>query len=156
MRPTAPGPRARREGSTTSSGGADDGSGQGGARELLPALLLAVLTAVLYLPVGGHPFLALDDGDYLTANPVVARGLTADGLAWAFTTGHASNWHPLTWVSHLVDVELFGLARKRHDKFVCSATFRISQLESCLLESRCHVIRVQRRVLTYTMHPLTT
>ena len=77
-------------------------------------MLLAVLTAVLYLPVGGHPFLALDDGDYLTANPVVARGLTADGLAWAFTTGHASNWHPLTWVSHLVDVELFGLEAGAH------------------------------------------
>lgn len=74
----------------------------------LLALGLAVLTAALYAPALRHAFLALDDPDYVTANPAVQRGLGWAGIGWAFTTGHASNWHPLTWLSHQLDVSLWG------------------------------------------------
>jgi tetratricopeptide (TPR) repeat protein len=72
-------------------------------------LVLTVVTAVVYWPVLGHEFINYDDPDYVTTNQVVQKGLTWDGINWAFTTGHASNWHPLTWVSHMLDVHLFGL-----------------------------------------------
>ncbi|MSR61465.1 MAG: tetratricopeptide repeat protein [Planctomycetes bacterium] len=75
-------------------------------RVLWAALLLAALTFVLYLPVGGFEFLNFDDPDYVTANPVIARGLSAEGLRWAFGF-HAANWHPLTWVSLMADADRF-------------------------------------------------
>jgi tetratricopeptide (TPR) repeat protein len=75
-----------------------------------PAVVaLALLTAAAYLPLARAGFVNLDDPLYVAANPVVAAGLTTGGVAWAFTTFHAGNWHPLTWLSHLADVSLFGL-----------------------------------------------
>jgi len=71
------------------------------------ALLLAALAFALYLPVRSFEFLNLDDPSYVTANAAVQRGLSADGIAWAFGFQNA-NWHPLTWLSHMLDVELFG------------------------------------------------
>jgi Flp pilus assembly protein TadD len=61
-----------------------------------------------------HDFVNFDDDDYVTANPVVLRGLTWHGVAWAFTTEHAVNWHPLTWLSHMLDVQLYGLDAGAH------------------------------------------
>ena len=61
-----------------------------------------------------HGFITFDDDDYITHNPVVQRGLTMDGLYWAFASPHVYNWHPLTWLSHMVDVQLFGLSAGRH------------------------------------------
>jgi len=72
------------------------------------ALLVVAATFAIYAPVAHHGFVAYDDDLYVTANPMVLRGLSADGLRWAFTTDHATNWHPLTWLSHMLDVELFG------------------------------------------------
>jgi Flp pilus assembly protein TadD len=67
----------------------------------------------VYAQVGGHGFVNLDDQQYVYENPLVLRGLTWDGFAWAFGF-RASNWHPLTWLSHMTDVELFGLDAGRH------------------------------------------
>jgi tetratricopeptide (TPR) repeat protein len=78
------------------------------------AALLAAATFALYARTGGHRFLQFDDPLYVTANAVVARGLTTDGIAWAFTTLEASNWHPFAWLSHMLDVELFGQAPGPH------------------------------------------
>lgn len=86
----------------------------GMSRPRLVALLLALLTLVVYLPVTRHGFLTYDDDEYITENPVVPAGLTAAGVRWAFTTGCASNWHPLTWLSHLTDCTLFGLNPGAH------------------------------------------
>jgi len=72
------------------------------------ALLLAIATAVLFWPATRNGFVNLDDPDYFTANPVVQKGLTVEGVKWAFQAGYAGNWHPVTWVSHLIDAELFG------------------------------------------------
>ena len=66
-------------------------------------------TLALYARVGGHPFIFFDDNRYVTENPTVKAGLTWQGVTWAFTTLHVSNWHPLTWLSHMLDVELFGV-----------------------------------------------
>jgi Flp pilus assembly protein TadD len=65
--------------------------------------------AAIYAKSAGHPFVSLDDEDYVTANRVVARGLSASGLVWAFTRAHAANWHPLSWISHMVDAQMFGV-----------------------------------------------
>jgi tetratricopeptide (TPR) repeat protein len=78
------------------------------------ALVLALVTLGLYGPVLGHAFIDFDDDLYVTANPMVQQGWTWHVLAWAWTTGHASNWHPLTWLSHITDCSLFGLEPAGH------------------------------------------
>ncbi len=80
----------------------------------LAALALAGLVALAYGAVGGLGFVNFDDPRYVFQNPHVQRGLTFEGVAWAFTAFHAGNWHPLTWLSHMLDVELFGLDPGRH------------------------------------------
>lgn len=75
---------------------------------------LAIATVVLYSPVRSYGFVELDDPAYVTENPQVSRGLTAGGVAWAFTQSHSANWHPLTWMSHMVDVSLFGMNAGAH------------------------------------------
>jgi protein O-mannosyl-transferase len=71
-------------------------------------LLLAATTLIIFWPVTRCDFLNYDDPDYFTANPRVLSGLTPANFIWAFTTGHAGNWHPLTWLSLMLDAELFG------------------------------------------------
>jgi Flp pilus assembly protein TadD len=77
------------------------------------ALLLAATFAV-FSPLATAEFVNFDDDVYVTGNAMVRAGLTGAGLRWAFQTFHGSNWHPLTWVSHMLDVELFGLAAGAH------------------------------------------
>jgi protein O-mannosyl-transferase len=84
------------------------------ARPRIISLLLALVTLVIYLPAGQHYFIGFDDPDYVTENRVVQTGLSGRGLEWAFTTFHASNWHPVTWLSHMLDCELFGLNPGAH------------------------------------------
>ena len=75
---------------------------------LAACLLLVVGTLGLYWRVTAHGFVDYDDGDYVFGNAHVQAGLSWAGVKWAFTTGHASNWHPLTWLSHMLDVSVFG------------------------------------------------
>src|SRR5437870_4017109 len=75
---------------------------------LLACLGLVGLTLLTFLPSLGHVFIDYDDNDYVTANPQVKAGLTRAGVAWAFTTTHAANWHPLTWLSLQLDASLYG------------------------------------------------
>lgn len=85
------------------------------ARVLAPLVFaLALAVAALYAQTARHAFVSYDDGSYLTENPRVAGGLTARNVRWAFTAFHSSNWHPLTWLSHQLDVELFGLEAGPH------------------------------------------
>jgi tetratricopeptide (TPR) repeat protein len=84
------------------------------SRPSLIALPLALVTLVVYLSVTQDAFLNFDDQVYVTENSAVQKGLTWDGIKWAFTTGHASNWHPLTWLSHMMDCQLFGLNPGAH------------------------------------------
>ena len=71
-------------------------------------LLLAAATLAVYWPAVHCDFLNYDDPDYFASNPHVLTGLTPGNVVWAFTTGHASNWHPLTWLSLMLDAQLFG------------------------------------------------
>jgi Flp pilus assembly protein TadD len=75
----------------------------------LMSLFLIVVTFAVYWQVGSYQFVNFDDGKYILENPHVRTGVTADGFIWAFTSSYASNWHPLTWLSHMLDVQLFGL-----------------------------------------------
>lgn len=72
-------------------------------------LALAVVTLAVYSPVAHHDFINVDDQQYITENAHVKAGLTWNGIAWAFTSGDAANWHPLTWISHMTDCQLFGV-----------------------------------------------
>jgi protein O-mannosyl-transferase len=83
-------------------------------RLALLCLLLAVVTFAVYLPVHDHEFVRYDDDTYVTHNPNVKPGLSWQSIKWSFTTGYASNWHPLTWLSHIVDCQLFGLNSGAH------------------------------------------
>ncbi len=76
-------------------------------RPLALALLVA-LTLVAFWPLLGHEFDEYDDVKYVTRNRHVQEGLTPESVAWAFTTFEASNWHPVTWMSHMLDWQLFG------------------------------------------------
>ncbi len=69
---------------------------------------LALGAALLYAQVAGHPFIFYDDGQYVADNVRVRAGLSWDNVVWAFTTLHFSNYHPLTWLSYMLDVQLFG------------------------------------------------
>lgn len=69
---------------------------------------LFVLVLLAFLPVLDNGFVHYDDDLYITRNEQVQSGLSWEGLSWALTTTHAANWHPLTWLSHMADVELFG------------------------------------------------
>ena len=77
-------------------------------RNLLVCLCLAVAIIVVYAPACHFGFVNYDDDVYVTANAHVQSGLTLRGLGWAFTTHHAANWHPLTWLSHMLDWQLWG------------------------------------------------
>jgi tetratricopeptide (TPR) repeat protein len=79
------------------------------ARPRLIGLLLAFITLLAYLPAARDSFLDFDDDLYVTNNHIVQNGLTWAGIKWAFTTLCTSYWHPLTWLSHMLDCELFGL-----------------------------------------------
>src|SRR5580704_18570593 len=70
---------------------------------------LALATLAVYGRAARNPFLHVDDQNYVTENPHVQAGLTWQTFAWAFSTTTAQNWHPLTWLSHALDCQLYGL-----------------------------------------------
>jgi tetratricopeptide (TPR) repeat protein len=78
-------------------------------RNVVLAAFLAVATLVTYSPVWQCDFVDFDDTDYVTENAHVQKGLTRESVAWAWTTTHAANWHPLTWLSLELDAQVFGL-----------------------------------------------
>ncbi len=77
-------------------------------------MFLVFVTVALYWPVGTFEFDNYDTANYVYENSRVKAGLTAASLRWAFTTTHVSNWHPVTWLSHMLDVQLFGLNPGAH------------------------------------------
>ena len=85
-----------------------------GRPDLLILLGLAVMTFGIYAQVIWHQFITLEDGWYIKENAMVNRGVTLAGLAWAFTTFHEGNWHPLTWIAHMIDSQLFGMNAGGH------------------------------------------
>ena len=79
------------------------------SRLIIPVYIgLLVSTLLVFWQVRNFDFVGYDDGEYVSENQHILDGLTSDGLIWAFTTGHAANWHPVTWLSLMLDCQLFG------------------------------------------------
>ena len=85
-----------------------------GRPDFLILLGLAVMTFAIYAQVIGHQFITLDDGAYIKENAMVNGGVTLAGIARAFTTFEQGNWHPLTWIAHMIDSQLFGMNAGGH------------------------------------------
>jgi tetratricopeptide (TPR) repeat protein len=84
------------------------------AQPLILSGVIVLLTLTIYWQTGSHGFFLYDDGEYLLTNPMVNEGVTINGIRLAFSSFHSGNWHPLTWLSHMVDVQLFGLKPGGH------------------------------------------
>jgi len=78
------------------------------------AFSLVLASLAVYGPVADYPFISLDDSLYVFENPHIREGLSLKGIRWALTATYASNWHPLTWLSHMTDITLFGMHPGRH------------------------------------------
>ena len=118
-------------------------------------LLLALATAAVFWPVGRFDFVNYDDSDYVTANAHVQSGLKWANVRWAFTTGHASNWHPLTWLSHSLDCQLFGQSARAHH--LVSAGFHLANTLLLFLVLRQMTGALWRSALVaalFALHPL--
>jgi tetratricopeptide (TPR) repeat protein len=85
-----------------------------GRRTILICVALSAVTLAAFWPVIGSGFISFDDLDYVTNNPHVTGGIRWSSVAWAFKTGHMANWHPVTWLSHMVDCQLYGLRAAGH------------------------------------------
>ena len=83
-------------------------------RDLIIYFFLILVTVAVFWQVGSFDFVRYDDDKYVTENRHVQPGLTRDGLAWAFLSVYANNWHPLTWLSHMLDYQLFGANAAGH------------------------------------------
>ena len=102
-----------------------------------------------------HDFIGYDDDKYVTENRYVSQGLSKESVIWAFRSTHASNWHPITWLSHMLDVELFGMNAGAHH--LTNLLFHI--LNSLLLfivfrKMTAHVWQSGIVALLFAIHPL--
>jgi hypothetical protein len=79
------------------------------AAKLVASLGLVLVVCAIYGRTGNHPFIDFDDSEYVYENEMVRQGLSRDGIVWAFSTFWSANWHPITWLSHMADVQMFGL-----------------------------------------------
>jgi tetratricopeptide (TPR) repeat protein len=123
--------------------------------DLVILLGLAVMTFGIYAQVSGHQFITLDDPTYIRENPNVNRGVTLAGIAWAFTTFHVANWHPITWISHMIDCQLFGTNAGRH--LMVNALVHVANtlLLFCFLLRTTHARWASALVAAlFALHPL--
>jgi tetratricopeptide (TPR) repeat protein len=121
----------------------------------LLCLLLAFVTFAVYVPAFRNDFVNYDDADYVSSNPHVQSGLKWENIQWAFTTGHASNWHPITWLSHMLDCQLFGQQASMHH--LVSLLFHITNTVLLFLLLRRMTGAVWRSVIVaalFALHPL--
>src|SRR5436190_720102 len=95
----------------------DEMTGALASQRITAAVICAVIAAItiaVYAPVRHFEFLNYDDNDYVSDNSHVLSGLTRKNAVWALAHFHASNWHPITWISHMADIELWGVNAGRH------------------------------------------
>jgi hypothetical protein len=123
---------------------------------LAVALVLSLLAALPYLAVGGlDAFINMDDDVYVYENPRVLKGLTIEGVRWAFTAFHISNWHPLTWLSHMTDVTIFGNdARGHHLVNILLHSLNTSLLFLSLFRMTAALWRSALVAALFALHPL--
>jgi tetratricopeptide (TPR) repeat protein len=82
--------------------------------DILVCLFLVIATLLVYWQVRNHSFVNYDDRQYVTHNHYVNTGVTLESIKWSFTAIHASNWHPLTWLSHMLDCQIYGMNAGQH------------------------------------------
>ena len=126
-------------------------------REVAISAGLAVLIAAVYGRVAGYEFITYDDPAYVTDNAIVKAGLTWEGLKWAFGNLHGeyTYWHPLSWLSHMLDVELFGLNAGAHH--LVNAVFHVANSILLFLLFRQMTGAVWRSAVVaalFAVHPL--
>ena len=125
------------------------------ARSRLVALLLIAATISVYARTASYPFISYDDDLYVTGNLQVRAGLSLEGARWALTTGHAANWHPLTWLSHMLDCQLYGLwAGGHHLTNVALHTLNALLLFGLLRSLTGSVGRSGLVAALFALHPL--
>jgi tetratricopeptide (TPR) repeat protein len=124
-------------------------------RIVLSCVILASACLLTYSRALSNGFVEYDDETYITENPHVQAGLTRATIRWAFTTSAAGNWHPLTWISHAVDVQVFGLSPAGHH-FVSIALHAVNAVLLFLLLCRATgaVGRSLTVALLFALHPL--
>ena len=123
-------------------------------RAWLPLFVFAVTVAV-FLPALGGEFLTVDDGAMVFTNPGVLQGFSLAGLKWAFTTWYWGMWHPLTWVSHQLDVSLFGLdPRGHHAMSVLLHALTVTLAFVFLRDATGQPNRAALAALLFGLHPL--
>lgn len=124
-------------------------------RSVLLSLLLAMVTVAVYSPVHSHPFANIDDPKYVTDNEHIRGGLTVSSAVWAFTHGYAGNWHPLTWVSHAIDINLFGFnPAGHHDENVILHALDAVLLFWVLKRATGYTLRSLMVAALFALHPL--
>jgi tetratricopeptide (TPR) repeat protein len=118
-------------------------------------VLLILATLGIYWQTHAFDFVTLDDADYILDNPLVAGGLSRDAVVRSLTSFHSFNWHPLTWISHMLDVELFGMAPGAHHL----VNVALHLANTLLLLGLCH--RLTRRfwasmvvAAAFAVHPM--
>ena len=124
-------------------------------RPAVLSLLLVIATVTLYYPVQTHPFINYDDRDYVYENPQVQAGITWPTIKWAFTTSAAGNWHPLTWISHALDYQFFGLDPSgHHDVNVFFHAVNVVLLFLLLLRATGYAGRSFMVAALFALHPI--
>ena len=123
---------------------------------VLLAMLLAAGAFVLYLPAISNGFVNFDDPDYVTHNPNVLGGPTWDNIRWAFGTDNpAGNWHPLTWISHMLDVQWYGLKPAGHHfTNVLLHSVDVALLFLVIWFGTARIFRAAAVAVLYGLHPL--
>jgi len=116
---------------------------------------LLLITLIPYWQLQNHGFVSYDDPYYVTQNPQVQAGITSDGFLWAFRGFHAANWHPVTWLSHMMDCQIYGLNPAGHH--ISSLLLHLANVLLLFLFLRTHTGSVWRSFLVavlFAVHPL--
>ncbi len=119
------------------------------------AILLVLATVALYYPANGHPFVNFDDNLYVTENTHVTAGLNWQTVKWAFSTFDQGNWHPVTWLSHAADCQLYGLnPAGHHETNLVLHVFNVVLLFWVLEQATGSVGRSAMVAALFALHPI--
>ncbi len=119
------------------------------------SLLLMVATVAVYYPVKDHPFANYDDDAYVTSNPRVQAGVTWETVKWSFTTYEFANWHPLTWLSHALDCQLFGMdPGPHHESNLLLHLLNVLLLFWVLAQATGYLGRSAMVAALFALHPM--
>ena len=123
--------------------------------DVIICIFLVLATLTVYGQIRTHGFIGYDDDKYVTQNRFVSQGLSVESVIWAFSSTHASNWHPITWLSHMLDVELYGMNAGAHH--LTSLLFHLFNSLLLFIVFRKMTARVWQSgivALLFALHPL--